>query len=85
MPRTERQREKRRAYRKRKVERKRAAQAKAERIERANRPRMSIHDAAAFVPDDLPDGAYFAMLGEFTGMDAGGVASAMASEFDEDD
>ena len=40
---------------------------------------MSIDDAVALVPDDLPDGAYFAMLGEFTGMDAGGVADAMAA------
>jgi hypothetical protein len=46
---------------------------------------MSVGDALSIVPDDLPDGAWMAMLGELTGLDAGGVADALAADMDEQD
>lgn len=41
-------------------------------------PTMSIETALEIVDDDLPDGAYFQMLSDLTGMDAGEVADALA-------
>jgi len=41
---------------------------------RQNEPKdqpVSFRDAMALVPDDLPDGAYWAMAHEFAGLDYG--------------
>lgn len=42
--------------------------------------RMSLHDAMDFVPDDLPDGAYFAMLHEVAGAEYGEAWGELESD-----
>jgi hypothetical protein len=37
----------------------------------ARKPKMSFKDAMNLVPDDLPDGAFFAMAHEIAGLDYG--------------
>lgn len=42
--------------------------------------RMSFRDACNMVPDDLPDGAYFAMAHEFAGLDYGDGFAELADD-----
>lgn len=42
------------------------------------RSAMSVADALKVVDDDLPDGAWMAMLEELTGLDAGDVSAELA-------
>lgn len=37
----------------------------------SNRPRMSFRDAMDLVPEELPDGAFFAMAHEIAGIEYG--------------
>lgn len=46
----------------------------------SRKPRMSFRDAMALVPDDLPDGAYWAMAHEMAGLDYGDGFDELASE-----
>ena len=39
---------------------------------------MDLETALSIVDDNLPDGAYFAMLGELTGMHPAALADALA-------
>ena len=41
--------------------------------------KMSLQDALEFVPDDLPDGAYWAMAHEIAGADFGDVWDELES------
>lgn len=43
----------------------------------AERPLMDLETALDIIDDDLPDGAYWALLEEMTGMDPGEVAEAI--------
>lgn len=46
-----------------------------QRMQEANEaPRMSIDDAMDIIDDDLPDGAYWALLEEMTGCEPADVA-----------
>lgn len=46
--------------------------------------RMSFKDALALTPDDLPDGAYFAMAHEMAGLEYGDGFDEIAADVDED-
>lgn len=48
-------------------------------------PKMDIHTAMSIVPDDLPDGAYFAMLEEVMGVEPGDAAQMLADMDDGDE
>jgi hypothetical protein len=43
---------------------------------------MSLREACELVPDDLPDGAYWAMAHELAGADYGEVQHELADDFD---
>jgi hypothetical protein len=58
----------------------RSKNKKNKRNKPAPRPRMRVRDAMDLVPDDLPDGAYFAMLSEVSGVDYGDLASELIAE-----
>ena len=45
--------------------------------------RMRVKDALDLVDDDLPDGAYFAMLSEISGCEYGELGAELANEEDE--
>lgn len=44
------------------------------------RPRMSFESAMALVPDDLPDGAFFAMAHEIAGLEYGDGFAEMGGD-----
>lgn len=54
------------------------------RARRMAAPKLSLRDALDVVDDNLPDGAWMAMLCELTGLDEGDVAAGLA-EIDEED
>ena len=45
---------------------------------------LSVEQALDVVPDDLPDGAWWAMMQELTGLDAGEISEALAESEGED-
>lgn len=47
--------------------------------------KMSFKDAMALVPDDLPDGAFFAMAHEIAGLEYGDGFDELAEDSFEDD
>lgn len=46
--------------------------------------RMSFRDACDLVPDDLPDGAYFALAHEMAGLDYGDGFAELADDMEFD-
>ena len=47
------------------------------------KPKMTLEVALDVVPDDLPDGAWWAMLRELTGLDDGDIATGLRELSDE--
>ena len=41
---------------------------------------LTVEQALDVVPDDLPDGAWWAMMQELTGLDAGEISEALEGE-----
>lgn len=51
---------------------------------RAPKPHMSVKDAMDLVDDDMPDGAYWAMVAEMSGVDYGELGAVLGHEDEED-
>lgn len=47
---------------------------------KAKKQNLTMREAAALVPDDLPDGAYFAMCHEMAGVEYGDGFADLADE-----
>jgi len=54
--------------------------SKKRKPKKLRKPRMPFKDAMALVPDDLPDGAYWAMAHEIAGLEYGEGFSELADE-----
>lgn len=50
------------------------------RVEQQRTPKLSFREALALVPDDLPDGAYFAMAHEMADLEYGDGFSELDEE-----
>lgn len=49
------------------------------------KPQMRVKDAVDLVDDDLPDGAYWAMVSEMSGVDYGELGAELANEDKEEE
>lgn len=57
---------------------------KNKKAKKQSQPRMKIRDAMDLVDDDMPDGAYWAMISEMSGVDYGELGAMLGHEDDED-
>jgi hypothetical protein len=46
--------------------------------------RMKVHDAMDLVDDDMPDGAYWAMVSEISGCEYGELGAELSAEDEEE-
>jgi hypothetical protein len=59
---------------------KRKAKASKRSVKREPKQRMKVRDAMDLVDDDLPDGAYWAMVSEMSGVDYGELGAELSQE-----